>query len=537
MGRFGTVFKSIRSRLALSFAAIALVAAVVLGAVLLTILQNYYAHLEFDYLRGNARFVGSFVAATQSDNAPHDEVQSQIENLAFLSQARIQVYGANQQLLYDSGSPQNIAVNLGVMKQLIAQGDSPPNAPYRVIAVNPKSAQAPVPGAKEFFDFGSTSSASAPVGAISAAPSPNGGTVIYRSIQVAGSPFGFDLNAATVLRSVRSDTRLKQAIVDPKSGSVLGSIVLSEGPAYGSDILASVASGWMLASAIAVLLAAAVGWFISRRISAPLLVLTNATALMAAGDLSSRADVKSRDEIGRLARSFNEMADQVEGTVTALRRFVSDASHELQTPLTALRTNLDLTADENNASDRHVYVERAQAMVKRLEVLNNNLLDLSRLEANGHAAKETVVDLTELLKQSGEIYASQAEQAGLSLEYELPAVPTPIRGDPVQVRRVVDNLVDNACKFTPAGGTVAIRLDRAGDRVLLSVADTGIGVPEEDLPQLFNRFHRGRNATAFPGSGLGLAIVKAIMEQQGGQITAENLAQGALFTLAWPSAE
>jgi signal transduction histidine kinase len=522
------MLKSIRSRLVLSFAGIALVAAVVLGAVLLVILQNYYSGLELDYLRGNAESISIIVSKLTSANAPHDEVQSQIENLAFLSQSRIQVYGADQRLLYDSGPPQNVDVNLGVMKQIMAQtGSALSNSTFRVIGVNSNSAVSQVPDAPGLF--GSESAA--------AAPGAKGGIVIYRSVQAVGSPFGFYLNGEAVPGGTRSSLTVAAPLRDPQNTNAIGSVKLSEGPAYGSDILTSVARGWVLASAIAVLLAAAVGWLISRRISAPVLALTDATARMAAGDLSSRANLKSQDEFGVLALSFNEMADQVEGTVTALRRFVSDAAHELQTPLTALRTNLDLTADESSGSDRRVYVERAQAMVKRLEELNNNLLDLSRLEANGHTEHESIVDLNELLKQSGEIYASQAEQAGLTLEYGLPGAPTPVRGDPVRVRRAVDNLVDNACKFTPAGGRIDIRLDTAGDRVLLSVADTGIGVPEEDLPQLFNRFHRGRNATALPGSGLGLAIVKAIMDQQGGQIAVENLAQGARFTLAWPSGE
>ncbi len=531
------MLRSIRSRLALSFAAIALIAAVALGTVLLAILQNYYSHLEFNYLLGNAKFISSFVAATQSDNAPHDEVQSQIENLAFLSQARIQVYDVNQHLLYDSGSPQKVAVNVGVMKQLITRGNPPPGATYRVIAVNPNSAVAPSSDSQQSFGSGSTSSASAPVGTTSPVPSPNRRTVLYRSIQVVGSPFGFDLNPGTTLRSVRSKTHLKQAILDPKSGNVLGSVLLSEGPSYGSDILTSVARGWALASAVAVVLAAAVGWYISRRISAPVLALTSVTTRMASGDLGSRADVASRDEFGALAHSFNEMADQLENTVVTLRRFVSDAAHELHTPLTALRANLDLAADENNASAHRVFIERAQDMIERLEELNNNLLDLSRLEANGHTASETVVDVAESLRQRGEALASQAEQAGLMLEVEAHVGAAFIRGDGLRVERAIDNLVDNACKFTPTGGTVTVYLGQADGKVLLSVRDTGIGIPVEDLPQLFNRFHRGRNATAYPGSGLGLAIVKAIMDQQGGHVSAENTSTGACFTLTWPTAE
>ncbi|HEX9332788.1 MAG TPA: HAMP domain-containing protein, partial [Anaerolineales bacterium] len=123
------------------------------------------------------------------------------------------------------------------------------------------------------------------------------------------------------------------------------------------------ARGWMFASVIAVLLAVGIGWYISRRISAPILALTDVTGRMAHGDLSSRANVESRDEFGQLGRSFNEMAVQVEKTVTTLRLFVSDAAHEIRTPLTVLRTNLDLMLDEKDAADRVAFVADAKAMV------------------------------------------------------------------------------------------------------------------------------------------------------------------------------
>jgi signal transduction histidine kinase len=137
---------------------------------------------------------------------------------------------------------------------------------------------------------------------------------------------------------------------------------------------------------------------------------------MTQGDLSSHADVKSCDEPGRLARSFNVMADQVETTVSTLRRFVSDAAHELWTPLTALRTNLDLALDENSSADRALYLSRAEAMIKRLEELNTPLLGLSRLETDDHTLKESAVDRKEPLCQRSEFYASQA---GLIFELEL----------------------------------------------------------------------------------------------------------------------
>jgi signal transduction histidine kinase len=525
------MFKSIRSRLTLSFAGIALIAAIALGAVLLAILQRYYLDLELNYLRGNAQVISNVVLNMISADASQDELQSQVENLAFLTQTRIQVYSPNKQMLYDSGPPQRVDVNLGAAKQLFTQGNGKLTSDsLRIISVVPQGNPKLLTPETDVFSLPVMPDASGQL------PNPKG-VIIYRSLQVTGSPFGFDLSAETVpMDAARSSLKITELIHDPQKASELGFVTLSEGPAYGSDILKSVAKGWTLASAIAVLLAAGIGWYISRRISAPVQALTEVTGYMAQGDLSSRADVKSRDEFGQLGLSFNEMADQVETTVTTLRRFVSDAAHELRTPLTALRTNLDLALDEKDVTDRTAFIVHAQAMVQRLEELNANLLDLSRLEANGLVTKKAVVDLAELLRSRLEAYASQAEQANLTFEEELPTAPVYVHADVNQIRRAMDNLVDNACKFTPQEGTVRIVLSRQGEQIIFSVADTGIGIPADDLSQIFNRFHRGRNTAAYPGNGLGLAIVKAIATANEGNVEVQSAGegQGSQFSISLP---
>jgi signal transduction histidine kinase len=283
-----------------------------------------------------------------------------------------------------------------------------------------------------------------------------------------------------------------------------------------------------LAGAVAVALAAVAGWFASRRISAPLLALTTVTARMAEGDLAARADVDQRDEFGGLADSFNRMAGRVEGTVVTLRQFVSDAAHEIHTPLTALRTNLELAPQDE-------FVVQAQAQVARLEGLTRGLLDLSRIEAREPSAARAPVPLLSLVREVAETYASQAEQAGLGFELDLPDAPVVVPGDAGQLQRAFANLLDNAIKFTPPGGTVTAGLRRKGEQVELWVEDTGIGIPADDLVDLFGRFHRGRNAAAYPGSGLGLAIVKAIAEAHGGEAGGENTARGARFAVWLPA--
>ncbi|MGZ6346273.1 MAG: sensor histidine kinase, partial [Anaerolineales bacterium] len=217
-------------------------------------------------------------------------------------------------------------------------------------------------------------------------------------------------------------------------------------------------------------------------------------------------------------------------------RFVSDAAHELRTPLTALQTNLDLALDENDAATRLAFISRARGTVKRLEELNTNLLDLSRLEANGMLIRQDVVDLAELLGGRIEVYASQAEQAGLIFDAEVPTTTVLISADGSQIARAWDNLVDNACKFTPQGGTVHVALTQEDGQVIFSVTDTGVGIPADDLPQIFNRFHRGRNTMVYPGNGLGLAIVKAIVAPYGGQVEVQSAGegQGSQFSIRLP---
>lgn len=333
------------------------------------------------------------------------------------------------------------------------------------------------------------------------------------------APYGFGWGAD----GQRSDQVVRGPVYN-WDGELLGYVELSEGPAYGRQILGSVTRGWAIASAVAVLLAAVVGWAISHTISGPLLVLTEVTARMAAGDLATRAQAtKRRDELGTLARSFNRMANRVEETVVTLRRFVSDAAHEIHTPLTALRTNLELAPDND-------FVIQAKAQADRLEALTRALLDLSRLESGSAQEATAPVELTALVREASEPYASWAEQAGLTFGLTLPEGPVAVEGDEAQLRCALGNLLDNAVKFTPEGGAIRVGLRRKDNEAELWVEDSGIA--DEDLPHLFSHFHRGRNAAAYPGSGLGLAIAKAIVENHGGCIGVEStIGQGSRFSL------
>jgi signal transduction histidine kinase len=512
--------------LTLSYAAIALLAALASGLIVLATVRSYYQQREQLYLAENARGFTDRLAAAIKNGA---DLQAQVEGLSFVLQARIRLLGLQNEVLADSGSPRPTDVSVGAfafdmqVPRPPAQPQPLAQLPDRITIITIEKSPVRVTGSLPMT--------------IPLPEDPllglDDGLFMYSSIPVAGPTFGLGFRKPLMDESGdRSDQIVSLPMID-STGELRGFVELSDGPAYGNEIGKSVAWAWLLAGSIAVVLAAIVGWWVSRRISQPIVALTRVTAAMSAGDLSTRSRVTGRDEIGTLAHSFNEMADQVEETITTLRRFVSDAAHELHSPLTALQTDLELSASETEPVRRDELIAQAQQQALRLRELADSLLDLSRVEAAGRSSF-IAVNLGDLLRDLSEPYASQADQAGLTLVLDVPPDPIGIHGDPAQLRRAIGNLVDNAIKFTPEGGTITIGLQKNAGVIDLSVQDTGIGIPEEDVPQLFSRFHRGRNVANYPGNGLGLAIVKAIVEAHGGTASAANTVPGARFCLALP---
>jgi len=549
-------FRSIQWRLPISYAAIALLAAMSLGAVLLTTLRSYYAQYELDYLRGNARAIGIALAQALEDS-PQD-LKIQLDTFAFLSQSRIRLIGEDGAILGDSGTPQQrnfVSVryedrNLNDPLEATARfaqtqvnGDvfvySAPVPPYYVPPDSNKATVSYLPSIVFFNEDQVTPAAQATWETeINTTQTDivqlSGRTFSRQAMPAMGTIFGFNLGYREMSAIDRRSDQSVRAAVQGVDGNFIGYVELSQGPAYGLEIVDGVAGAWAIASAVAILLAAGVGLLISRRISAPLLALTDVTTRMTAGNLTARAQVESKDEVGTLAKSFNDMANRLEETITALRRFVADAAHELHTPLTALRTNLELIVNEGSESKRQIFVERAQAQVARLETLTNSLLELSRIESGEIKRDTSLIPLNDLVKETSELYASQAEQKGIEFSLDMLDEDVIVCVNDGQLRRAVGNLLENAIKFTPAGGIIRLGLRQNEGVIELWVQDNGIGIPADDLPQLFSRFHRGRNAFEYPGSGLGLAIVKAIVDYHEGQVSAENLSPGARLSLRLP---
>ena len=309
---------------------------------------------------------------------------------------------------------------------------------------------------------------------------------------------------------------------------------LSDPPVSGADVLPSIAGAWLLAAALAVGLAALAGYLLSQRISRPLAALTEASDRMAEGDLTARAPLQGgADEFGRLSTSFNGMAERIEATVESLRRFVADAAHEIGTPLTALEADLELAQRSAGGERERELVDRALGQARRLEALSQSLLRLSRIEA-GDATEPEPVDVAALVREAVDAIASRAEQAEVELLADIAIGPLTVLADRAKLQIVFDALLDNAVKFTPTEGTVSVSATREDGDVLVTVSDTGIGIPLAEQGEVFSRFHRARNVAAIPGNGLGLAIVKATVESYDGTVTFESGESGTRFEVRLP---
>jgi two-component system sensor histidine kinase MprB len=275
-----------------------------------------------------------------------------------------------------------------------------------------------------------------------------------------------------------------------------------------------------------VLLAALLGAVIARTALAPIARFTRSTETLTGSlDLSRRLDVQGRDELGRLAQSFNATLDALERSVQAQRHLIADASHELRTPIASLRANIQLLGEaERLPPDEQAALRRD--IVEELDALTALVGDVVEL-ARG-AAPEGQPDDVRLDELVQEAVQSAQRRSDLSFEYQLE--PTVVSGQADRIGRAVSNLVDNARKWSPPGGVIEISL---GDGVL-SVRDHGPGFEEADLPFVFDRFYRADDARKLSGSGLGLAIVRQAAEACGGSVEAQNAnGGGALLRVSF----
>ncbi|MBZ3906889.1 MULTISPECIES: HAMP domain-containing sensor histidine kinase [Streptomyces] len=286
--------------------------------------------------------------------------------------------------------------------------------------------------------------------------------------------------------------------------------------------------GFRAGLAVLVLLAAAgIGVFAARRLTAPLRQLNEMASKMSDGDLTARSPVTGPQETQTLARTLNQAGERLDTLIASQRIFVADASHQLRTPLTALRLSLDNIADGTDDEFVREDVEQATAEVVRMSRLVNGLLVLARAEAKVTAAEP--LSLREVIRERLDVWRPAADERGVTITLRGSADGRPlVLASPGHLDQVLDNVLSNALEVSPDGATITVSVETRGDEVVLSVLDQGPGMSDAEKSRAFDRFWRGQGLTGKGGSGLGLAVVKQLVTDDNGTVTLKDAPGGGL---------
>jgi heavy metal sensor kinase len=289
----------------------------------------------------------------------------------------------------------------------------------------------------------------------------------------------------------------------------------------------------------ALVVAGALGYLLARQTLAPLTRLDRLTNEITAERLDRRLPVANpQDELGRLTQTINAMIARLEHSFAEVRRFTADAAHELRTPLTAIRTEAEVSLGKPlTAAEHQQLLGSILEECERLTRLTDQLLTLARGDAGGLRQNRESLDLAALVSTVAETMRPLAEARGLRLCVERDGA-LPVQGDEAHLREVFYNLVDNAVKYTPAGGSIEVRLRRHDQDAVVTLRDTGVGIPAEHLTHVFERFYRVDRARsrAEGGTGLGLSIAQNIIRAHGGRIElASTPGQGTTCTVTLPT--
>ena len=321
---------------------------------------------------------------------------------------------------------------------------------------------------------------------------------------------------------------------------IIGSVYAYEYDTEQAELLEGLQSNLLKLSAGIAAAVVLLSFILSRMLTRKISALLTGIRKVREGAYEHRTHIPGRDEIAQIGEEFNSLTDRLQTTETLRRRFVSDASHELKTPLAAIRLLTDSILQTDNMDMETVrdFVTDIGSEAERLSRITEDLLRLTRLDSNQVDPPE-VVEVAPVLEQVMRMMSLLAQEKGTELTCQTGG-DCRVLATKGEVHQVIYNLTDNAVKYSGSHGSVRVELRRDGNDVVLTVADNGPGIPEEDLPRVFERFYRVDKARsrAAGGTGLGLSIVQDTVTKRGGTVSAANRPEGgAVFTVRWPAAE
>ena len=557
----GLPFLSIRARLVLSFILIAMVAIGIVGGFSGALLKHFVERRETAYLQSNASTVARQAHSLMVPVVRPLSLLELAQTSAFMSDSRIRIMDRAHRVLADSG-PQ----------------DGSDHEWVRVVATFPSGNSM----VRQMFWIRVSADPARRASQLRSLPALQGLAdtqimVVRRRSGLWGSliefreydgPVGHPV--ATTGNTVPDDPKritYLEPIGDP--GSPIGYVEIARSPDAHNEAVETIIGPFIIAALAATVLAALLGLVFGRRLTAPIEGLTASAMRMGKGDLAARAPTTGSGEIGELGRQFNAMAGKLESTVgdlrqerDVLRRFVADASHELRTPVTALKTFNELllrgarheadangqvpAASGNGGGGRDIDVDMrleflrdSRHQIERMEWIVENLLNLSRLEAGAFSNHAMRITLGDLVRGAERRFAIQAARAGVAVSVEMTAADGDLELHLAGMEIAVDNVMQNAIYYAGAGGEIAISGADDHGWAIIRIRDRGPGIAPEDLPHIFDRFYRGKpmgDAAVSKGSGLGLAIARAVVVGNGGTISAANNSDGSgtTFSLRLP---
>ena len=336
---------------------------------------------------------------------------------------------------------------------------------------------------------------------------------------------------STVTEKGRKFRVMKQPLFD-------GSVIEAGRSLHAIDErLAAYTRIFLLFLAGVLLFGTAAGYLIAWKLTAGIERVSDAARRIADGDLSQRVKLcHEADEIDQLVNAFNAMSENNEALVTELRTVTDDIAHDLRTPLTRMRGLAEVTAagTPDIESFREMCGSVAEECDSMMQLINE-MLEITRTESSINRLERSEFSLTELIRQAGSLFSELAEDRKIRLKLSFPETEIRIRADKVKIQRLVANLLDNALKFTPAGGTVSLSLSERNGTTIIAVRDSGCGIAPEDAEKIFKRFYRCDASRTLPGNGLGLAMVQAIANAHHARIELESEpGKGSCFSVLFP---